>query len=65
MVDTASQDPQTGTGLLRIAFLPTNSRVERLMPNDAIVYKVKQSYSYVWTDWRNVLGSLGDASSAA
>ena len=63
LVDTASQDPQVGTGLVRVAFLPTNSRVERLLPNDAIVYKVKQSYSYAFTDWRNVLGSLGDASS--
>lgn len=64
LVDTASQDPQVGTGLVRIAFLPTNSRVERLLPNDAIVYKVKQSYSYAFTDFRNILGSLGDGSTA-
>ena len=60
LIDTASQDPQVGTGLVRIAFLPTNSRVERLLPNDAIVYKVKQSYSYAFVDWRNVIASLGD-----
>ena len=65
MVDTASQDPQVGTGILRVCFVPTNSRVERLNPNDAIVYKLKQSYSYAWTDFRNVLGSLGDNSAAS
>lgn len=62
MVDTASQDPQVGTGLVRVAFVPTQSRVDRRQENDAIVYKVKQSYSYVWTDWRNVIGSLGTGS---
>lgn len=65
LVDTASQDPQVGTGLVRVCFLETNSRVERLLPNDAIVYKLKQSYSYVWTDFRNVLGSLGDGTVAS
>ncbi len=64
IVDTASQEPQVGTGLVRVAFLPTESRVDRKQENDAIAYKIKQSYCYVWTDWRNVLGSLGDASAA-
>lgn len=65
LVDTASQDPQVGTGLVRVCFTPTNSRVERLNPNDAIVYKLKQSYSFVWTDFRNVIGSLGDGTTAS
>ncbi len=59
IVDTATQDPQVGTGLVRIAFLPTNSRVERRLDTDSVVYKIKQSYAYVFTDWRNVIGSLG------
>jgi hypothetical protein len=59
LIDTATQDPQVGTGLLRVCFVPTNSRVERRQENDAIVYKLKQSYCYVNTDWRNVIGSLG------
>jgi len=59
IVDTATQDPQTGTGLVRVCFVPTNSRVERKQEVDAIVFKLKQSYSYVFVDWRNVLGSLG------
>ena len=65
LVDTASQDPQVGTGLVRVCFTPTNSRVERREEMDSIVYKLKQSYSYAICDWRNVLGSLGDASVAA
>jgi hypothetical protein len=59
VVDTSTRERQVGTGLVRVTFVPTDSRVERLLPNDAIVYKVKQSYSYVWVDWRNVIGSNG------
>lgn len=62
LVDTATQDPQVGTGLVRVAFVPTDSRVERRESIDSLIYKIKQSYSYVFTDWRNVLGSLGDNS---
>lgn len=65
LVDTASQDPETGTGLIRVCFLPTNSRVERRESVDSIVYKLKQSYSYAVVDWRNIIGSLGDASAAS
>lgn len=59
MIDTSSQDPQVGTGLLRITFVPTNSRVERREELDSIAYKLKQSYSYAFVDWRNIMGSLG------
>ena len=59
LVDSSSQDPQVGTGLLRITFVPTNSRVERREELDAIAYKLKQSYSYAWIDWRNIMGSVG------
>ena len=65
LIDTASQDPEVGTGLVRVCFTPTNSRVERREEMDSIVYKLKQSYSYANVDWRNVMGSLGDASSAS
>lgn len=65
LVDTASQDPEIGTGLVRVCFTPTNSRVERREALDSIVYKLKQSYSYAICDWRNIIGSLGDASVAS
>lgn len=65
IVDTASQDPEIGTGLVRVCFAPTSSRVERREEVDSIAYKLKQSYSYANVDWRNVLGSLGDASAAS
>ncbi len=65
ITDTASQDPQVGTGLVRVCFVPTDSRVERREAIDSLIYKIKQSYCYVFTDWRNVMGSLGDNSSAS
>lgn len=61
IVDLASREPSVGTGLVRVCFIPTNSRVDRDWAHDAIAYKVKQSYVYVWTDWRNVIGSRGDS----
>jgi len=65
LVDNAFTDPTVGTGLVRVAFVPTQSFVFRSPEMNALVYQVKQSFSYTWTDWRNVLGSLGDASAAA
>lgn len=60
IVDQTSRDSEVGTSLVRITFIPTNSRVDRFEQIDSIVYKVKQSFTYVWTDWRNVIGSKGD-----
>lgn len=60
ITDTSSREPEVGTGLVRVTFIPTNSRVDRFEQIDSIVYKVKQSFVYVWTDWRNVIGSKGD-----
>lgn len=60
LADTANQDPTVGTGLVRVCFIPLNSRVERDQFKQAILYQVKQSYVYVWVDWRNLLGSKGD-----
>lgn len=62
LVDNTTTDPQVGTGLVRVAFVPTQSFVFRSPEMNAMVYQIKQSYSYTWTDWRNVLGSLGDGS---
>lgn len=60
VVDTSSREPEVGTGLVRVTFIPTDSRVDRFDQIDSVVYKVKQSFMYVWTDWRNVIGSRGD-----
>ena len=60
VVDTSTREPEVGTGLVRVTFIPTNSRVDRFEQIDSIVYKVKQSFCYVWVDWRNVIGSRGD-----
>jgi len=61
VVDTSTREPEVGTGLVRVCFVPTNSRVDRNSDNDAVVYKVKQSYVYTWVDWRNVIGSKGNS----
>lgn len=61
IVDHETREPEVGTGLVRVTFIPTNSRVDRFEQIDSIVYKVKQSFVYVWTDWRNVIGSRGDS----
>lgn len=61
VVDQETREPEVGTGLVRVTFIPTNSRVDRFEQLDSIVYKVKQSFVYVWTDFRNVIGSKGDS----
>jgi len=63
LVDTSTQDPEVGTGLVRVCFVPTNSRVGRDQRTQAVMFQYKQSYNYVWTDFRNVLGSKGDNAS--
>lgn len=60
LADRSSVDPEIGTGFVRVEFWPMDSKVERVNPNDAIAYKVKQEYSYGYVDWRNFLGSKGD-----
>ncbi len=60
LVDTSTQDPEKGTGLVRVCFVPTTSRVERDARVRSILFQFNQSYSYVWTDFRNVLGSKGN-----
>src|SRR3989304_5939488 len=41
LVDENVRDPEVGTGLVRITFVPLTSRVERLEANDSIIYKLK------------------------
>lgn len=60
LVDDTVRDPELGTGLVRIAFVPLQTRTQRQETIDSIVYKVKQQYAYAWVDWRNVIGSKGD-----
>lgn len=59
LVDEYLRDPEVGTNLVKIEFVPFQSRVERLEPNDAIVYKAKEEYVYGWTDFRCIIGSNG------
>ncbi len=60
LIDDTVRDPMVGTGLVRIAFVPLETRVERQQEVDAIVYKAKEEYVYGWSDWRNILGSKGN-----
>ena len=62
LVDGAFTDPKVGTGLVRVSFVPTQSFVFRSPEMNSLVYQAKQSFSYAWVDWRNVIGSLGDNS---
>lgn len=63
LVDRNNRDPEVGTGLVCINFVPLESRVERDQDVDSIVYKVKQEKSYGWVDWRSVVGSPGTGAS--
>ena len=65
LIDAAFTDPKVGTGLVRVCFVPTGSNVFRSPEMNALVYQAKQSFSYSWVDWRNVVGSLGDNSAIA
>lgn len=60
LVDEVSRDPETGAGLVCITFVPMTTKVERDNEHDSIVYKIKQTKSYGFVDWRNVIGSKGD-----
>lgn len=60
IVDENSRDPETGTGLVCITFVPMTTKVERDQEHDAIRYKIKQTKVYGFVDWRNVIGSKGD-----
>ena len=59
LVDENVRDPQTGTGLVQITFVPLETRVERDQYTDSIMYKVKHETAQGWVDWRNIVGSNG------
>ena len=63
LIDESQRDPEVGTCLVKVEFVPFQSRVERLEENDAIVYKAKEEYDYGWVGWRNVIGSNGSGAS--
>lgn len=60
LVDEVSRDPEVGTGLVCITFVPMTTKVERDNEHDSIVYKIKQTKVYGFVDWRNIIGSKGD-----
>lgn len=60
LVDESSRDAETGAGLVCISFVPLTTRTERDPEHDSVVYKIKQTKVYGFTDWRNVIGSKGD-----
>ena len=62
LMDEMNRDPEVGTDFVKIEFVPFQSRVERLEPNDAIVYKAKEEYVYGWVDFRHIIGSNGTGS---
>lgn len=59
VVDRSNQDPEVGTGFVRVEFWGMDSKVQRVDPIDSIAFKMKEEYAYGWTDWRNILGSNG------
>lgn len=59
LTDESNRDPQIGTGLVRIDFVPLETRVERDLYTDSIVYKIKEEYVYGFADWRGTIASLG------
>lgn len=59
LVDENVRDPQVGTGLVQIAFVPLETRVEREQGTDSVIYKVKHETAQGWVDWRNIIGSPG------
>lgn len=60
IVDDVTRDPEVGTGLVCISFVPLQSNVYRDEGVRSVVYDVNQEKSYGFVDWRNVLGSKGD-----
>lgn len=60
LVDESNRDPSVGSGLVCVTFVPQESRVERDVATDSIVYKLKEELVYGFVDWRNYIGSLGN-----
>lgn len=60
LVDEENRDPEVGSGLVRIEFVPLQQRTERDIYTDSIMYKIKEEFSYGFVEWRHVLSSLGN-----
>lgn len=60
LVDENQRDGETGVGLVAISFVPLTTGVYNDESLDSVVYKIKQTKVYGFTDWRNILGSKGD-----
>lgn len=60
LIDEVSRDPEVGTGLVAISFVPLTTDTYRDDSIDSVVYKVKQTKCYGFADWRNVIGAKGD-----
>lgn len=59
IVDSSDRDPETGTGLVCINFVPLESNVYYDDEVRSTVYDIAQEKVYGFVDWRNVLGSIG------
>lgn len=60
VLDRSNQDPEVGTGFVRVEFWGMDSKIERVDPIDSIAFKMKEEYAYGWADWRNIIGSKGN-----
>lgn len=63
LVDDSTRDADTGTGLVCINFVPTESSVVRENDVDSVAYRIKRSKSYGFVEWRNVISSNGTGAS--
>ena len=63
LVDDTVRDPETGLGFIQVEFHALRTDVVREPLIQSISYLVNEGKSYGWTDWRNILGSKGDAAS--
>lgn len=59
LVDDSTRDPESGSGLICVSFVPLQSNTYRTDQKDSVAYNVKQEKSYGFVDWRNVIGSNG------
>lgn len=59
IIDTSTRDPETGVGLICVAFVPLQTDVVREGSIDSVQYKLKQEKSYGFIDWRNIISSPG------
>lgn len=61
LFDDVVRDPEVGSMMVKITFVPLKSNVYYSNENRATVYDVSQEYVYAWLDWRNIIGSRGDS----